>query len=160
MINLPRGKNQPPKNICTPEMDGWSARAVPGARRERVSSQFVSRNSFSPRTISVPFPLILISPPFLSRPSSRSSRLVAFLYGAPQCLFVNFLAIERLGEGGARQSTRWMNLRRMQIRASPHEIPALKIKLYAYDNSTTRSTPRQLLAQRAVSACGDSSADR
>lgn len=104
----------------------------------RVSSQFVSRNSSSSRTISIPFPLILSSPS-LSVP--LACRL---LYGAPWRFFVNFLAIERLGEGGARQSTRWMNLRRMQIRASPRGISALKIKLYACDNSTTR----QLLVQR------------
>jgi hypothetical protein len=58
----------------------------------------------------------------------REFRLSLFLLfalpylGSPPCLPLSLslslsLAIERLGEGGARQSTRWMNLRRMQIRA-------------------------------------------
>lgn len=80
-------------------MDGWSARAVPVARGEFRLSLF-------------PFlSLCLISVAF------SFSFLALPLPVLSQRLFGNLLAIERLGEGGARQSTRWMNLlRRMQIR--------------------------------------------
>lgn len=119
-------------------MDGWSARAVPGVRRGRVSSQFVSRE-------------VLFSSP------SRTPSLPLAHHGAPWRLFVNFLVIERLGEGGARQSTRWMNLRRMQIRASPLRdrfkgTKKKKKKSCARDNSTT-DRHRASCSLVAASAC-------
>lgn len=100
-------------------MGGVQGRCL--VRRERVLSQFVSQKSSLFSSLS-----------FLSHNVVRRAGF-----------FVNFLAIERLEEGGARQSTQLMNLRRMQIHASPLGI-ALKIK-FTRDNSTC-STLCQLLA--------------
>jgi len=89
-------------------MGGVQGRCLPGAaRREFRLSLFLL---FSLPYLGSLSPLALSLSLSLCSASCRSR-------GAPQPPFGNFLAIERLEEGGARQSTRWMNLRRMQIRA-------------------------------------------
>ena len=115
-------------------MDGWSARAVPGAEQFLVSVCFSG----------------LFFDAVNPRPEGREGRLLppSFPIGV---LLVNFLPIERLREGGARQSKTLNSFCAVYADGQRHCLRRVRRRLATFDFHREISTMIFLLFQTSSS---------